>query len=57
VLDTRTGQTTVHKGEKMVYLAPTEKQIGDVSDAINVDEDTGLNRQHVEFQFTSLQLF
>jgi hypothetical protein len=41
----------------MVYLAPTEKQIGDVSDAINVDEDTGLNRQHVEFQFTSLQLF
>ncbi len=42
ILDERTGVIRVERGEGSVYLEPTEKALGAISDGVNVDENTAV---------------
>lgn len=42
LIDDRTGEIRVEKGEKSIYLEPTERVLSDVREGINIDEHTAV---------------
>jgi len=39
IMDTLSGNIRIQKGESIIILKPTEQLVGDVKDAVNIDED------------------
>lgn len=48
IQDNQTGKIRVERGEKAIFISPTEKIIKGVSDGINIDEHTAVSVRNIE---------